>query len=188
MELGVQITFKNMDPAPAVEAKARVKAARLYRFYDRILGCRVVIEAPHRHHRKGRQYRIGIVLTVPGRDIFVTHEGPENPAHTDVMVALRDAFDAARRRLEDHARELRGQIKVHEPPIHGRIARLFEDYGFIETSDGQEVYFHPHSLVEGEFKSLEPGDEVRLTIAENESAKGPQASTVHRVGKHHPVG
>ena len=188
MRLPVQITFKNMDPAPAVEAKIRERTARLDRFYDRIVGCRVVVESPHRHHRKGRQYRVKITISVPGRDIEVSREGPEDPAHADILVSLRDAFDAAKRRLRDHARELRSQVKVHEAPAHGRILRLFADYGFIETSDGQEVYFHRNSLVEGKFESLEIGDEVRLTIAEGEGAKGAQASTVHKIGKHHPVG
>ena len=185
MQIPVQVTFKNMDPAPAVEAKIRERAAKLDRFYDRIMGCHVVVEAPHRHHRKGHRYRVRIVLTVPGRDVEVTHEGPENPAHADILVAVRDAFDAARRRLQDHARELRGQVKMHEAPAHGRILRLFPDYGFIKTSDGQEVYFHRNSLVEGKFESLDVGDEVRLTVAEDESAEGAQASTVHKTGKHH---
>lgn len=187
MQLPVQVTFKNMEAAPAVEAKIREKAAKLDRFYDRIMGCHVVVEAPHRHHRKGRAYRVRIVLTVPGRDVEVTREGPENPAHADILVAVRDAFDAAKRRLQDHARALRGQVKVHEAPAHGRILRLFPDHGFIETSDGQEVYFHRNSLVESKFESLEVGEEVRLTVAEDESAKGAQASTVHLVGKHHLI-
>ena len=187
MQLPVQVTFKNMDPAPAVEAKIREKAAKLDRFYDRIMGCHVVVEAPHRHHRKGRAYRVRIVLTVPGRDVEVTREGPENPAHADILVAVRDAFDAAKRRLQDHARELRGQIKLHEAPAHGRILRLFPEYGFIKTSDGQEIYFHRNSLVAGIFDSLKVGDEVRLSIVEGESEKGAQASTVQKIGKHHPV-
>ena len=187
MQIPVQVTFKNMDAAPAVEAKIRERAAKLDRFYDRILGCHVVVEAPHRHHRKGRAYRVKIVLTVPGRDVEVTREGPENPAHADILVAVRDAFESAKRRLQDHARELRGQVKAHETPAHGRVLRLFPNYGFIETSDGQEVYFHRNSLAEGRFESLEVGDEVRLTIVEGESSKGAQASTVHKSGKHHVV-
>lgn len=185
MQIPLQISFKDMDPSPAIEARVRQKAARLERFHDRIVGCRVTVEAPHRHHHKGKLFNVRLDVSVPGKDVLVGHTGPINHAHEDVYVAIRDVFDAAVRRLEDHARRLRGDVKVHEAPIHGRIARLFEDHGFIETTDGLDVYFHANSVVEGSFDKLEAGDEVRLVIADEEGVKGPQASTVKPIGKHH---
>jgi len=70
------------------------------------------------------------------------------------------------------------------------VVRLFPDdgYGFIETADGQEVYFHRNSVVEGDFAKLAVDSEVRVEIAYGESEKGPQATTVRPVGKHHIVG
>jgi len=187
MQMPLQISFHGMEPSPAIEARIREKSAKLERFSNRIVGCRVVVEAPHRHHRHGKLYNVRIDLSVPGKDVFVGHSGPLNHAHEDVNVAIRDAFNAAARQLEDHARQMRGDVKTHAAPAHGKISQLLEDYGFVETPNGQEVYFHKNSVVDADFYTLEIGNEVRLVIAEDEGAKGAQASAVIPVGKHHIV-
>jgi ribosomal subunit interface protein len=188
MPIPLQITFRDMDPSPAIEARIREKAAKLERFAPRITSCRVVVEERNRHQRQGRLYGIHIDLRAPGEELVAGHGHPLDHAHEDVYVAIRDAFAAARRRLEDHSRRQRGDVKTHDAAPHGKIARLFPDHGFIETSDGFEVYFHKNSVTGGGFESLVAGDEVRLVVAENESAAGPQASTVVKLGKHHPTG
>jgi ribosome-associated translation inhibitor RaiA len=38
MQIPLQISFRNMDPSPAVEERIRKKAAKLQRFHDRIIG------------------------------------------------------------------------------------------------------------------------------------------------------
>jgi cold shock CspA family protein/ribosome-associated translation inhibitor RaiA len=183
----LQITFKGMGPSEAIEADVRGKAEKLERFSDHLMSCRVVIEAPHRHGHKGRLYHVGIDLGVVGGELAVTHEGPLNHAHEDVYVAIRDSFDAAVRRVEDYERKRRGKVKTHEVPLHGRIAGMSHDHGFIATSDGREIYFHRNAVIDGDFETLEAGDEVRLVIHPGEGEKGPQASTVVPVGKHHLV-
>lgn len=183
MQIPLQINFRDMDPSPAVEARVREKAAQLERFHDRIVGCRIVIEERNRHQRKGKLYNVRIEIRVPGNDIFVGHVGPQDHAHEDMYVAIRDAFDAAIRRLEDHTRRRRGDVKTHDAPLHGKIVRLFPDHGFIGIPDGQEVYFHMNSVAEGKFTDLEVGSEVRVVVVEGESAKGAQASTVVPIGK-----
>ena len=70
----------------------------------------VVVEAPHKHHHQGKQFNVRIDIGVPGNEIVVNRDH-----HEDVYVALRDAFDAAKRQLEDYARITRGYIKTHEP-------------------------------------------------------------------------
>jgi len=186
----IEITFRNMDASEYVEADVRKKIAGLERFFDRIHYCRVAIEARHRHQHKGYLCDVHITLGVPGPDIVVGRTGPEDHAHEDVYVAVRDAFQAATRQLEDYARKTRGDVKTHETPLHGKVVRLFpeEGYGFIQTPDELEVYFHKNSVVEGRFEDLDKGAEVRLVIAEGEGREGPQASTVKPIGKHHPVG
>jgi ribosomal subunit interface protein len=188
MEIPLRVTFRDMDPSPAVEARIRAKVDKLHTYFDRITGCQVAIEAGHRHQRKGKLYNVRIALRLPGEELHVGHAGRLDHAHEDVYVAIRDAFDALVRRLEDHARRFRGDVKMHAVPDHGRVARLFEDYGFIETADGNEVYFHANSVADQAFKRLEVGAEVRVVIAEGESPHGAQASTVVPIGKHHIAG
>jgi len=185
----IKITYRNIDPSEAVEQNIRDHAEKLEDFDNRIHWCNVAVEAEGKRQQKGRIYRIMINLGVPGKTITTNRAGPHNPAHEDIYVAIRDAFAAAQRQVEDYARIRRAEIKAHEMPDHGRIVRLFpkEGYGFIETAAGQEVYFHQNSVVEGDFAKLEVNGEVRLEIAYGESEKGPQASTVRPIGKHHIV-
>jgi cold shock CspA family protein len=124
-----------------------------------------VVAAPHRHHRKGVRYNVRIDLTVPGREIVVNRDQQLDHAHEDVFVAIRDAFRAVRRRLEDHARRQRGDVKAHASPSVGRICRLFPDggYGFISTPNGGEVYFHRNSLLDASFERLTVGTPVRFS-------------------------
>jgi cold shock CspA family protein/ribosome-associated translation inhibitor RaiA len=179
-----------MEPSPAIEARVRERAARLERFHTRITSCDVAVEAPHRHHNKGRLYVVRLQIRIPGGDIAINRAGPQDHGHEDPYVALRDAFDAAERKLEDAERSHDQRAKVHEVPLHGKVVRIFpqDGYGFIETSDGLDVYFHEHSVTGARFADLNPGDEVRLELAWHESEKGPQATTVHLVGKHHLLG
>lgn len=187
MSTSLQITFKDMDPSPAIETRIRQKASQLDRFFRRAGRCHVTVAAPHRRHRKGGLYEVTVRLTVPpGREIVTGREGRKDHAHEDVNVAIRDAFDAAIRQLEDHARRLRAELKTHAVPMHGRVASLFADHGFVATDAG-DIYFHRNSVVGEDFDALEIGREVRLDIAEDESANGWQATTVRLVGKHHPV-
>jgi ribosomal subunit interface protein len=186
MPIPIDVSFRNIEPSPAIEARIREKAAKLERFFDRGISWKVVVEARHRHQHKGKLYNVRIHLALPGQDLLVGHEHKLDHAHEDVYVAIRDAFDALGRRLQDRVREWQGAVKLHVVPEHGRVAKLFEyeGYGFIEAADGQEIYFHKNAVTDG-FDKLEVGDEVRFVMREGESEKGPQASTVTRIGKHH---
>jgi ribosome-associated translation inhibitor RaiA len=112
MQLPLQIAFDNMSRSEVIEKMVRKKAAKLDTFCDHIMGCRVVVAAPHRRHRHGNQYQVRIDLTVPDGEIVVNREPPEHTAHKEVAVALRDAFDSARRQLEDYVRRRRGAVKA----------------------------------------------------------------------------
>lgn len=207
MKIPLQITFRNMPPSPAVEENIRERAAKLDLLHDGIMGCRVIVEAPHRHHLKGKAYIVRIDLTVPGGELVVNrapkrlaaaisnrdgelendlaevHEPSKHAAHEDAYVAIRDAFNAAGRKLQDHARRRRGKVKLHQPAALARIVKLFpiEDYGFLQTTDGREIYFHKNSVLAPGFDRLELGAEVHF--AEELGEKGPQASTVRVAGK-----
>ena len=117
MQVELLITFRGMAPSEAVTAKIRERVAKLERFHDRIMACHVVVEAPHRHKHKGKIYAVRIDLTVPGGEIVVNREPGADHAHEDVYVAIRDAFDALRRRLEDYVRKHGGhRMKARPAP------------------------------------------------------------------------
>ncbi len=102
MEIPLQISFKNMEGSEAIEARIHEKAAKLEQYFGRLTSCRVVVEAPHRHHHKGKIYHVRIDIGVPGHpDLVVSREPEENHAHEDVYVAIRDAFSKAQRQLQD---------------------------------------------------------------------------------------
>ena len=194
MEIPVEISFRNMDRSEALEAGVRAKVEKLEEFFDRIISCRVVVEAPHRRHHQGNLYRVRVHLHVPNRELIVDRESHDNHDHENPYVAVRDAFDATRRQLEDYVRELRGDTKTHAPSPHGRIARILlpngpeypeRGYGFISTRDGREVYFHANSLVDVTFPQLELGSEVRFV--EEPGDEGPQAASVRLLGQQHQL-
>ncbi|WP_455235090.1 HPF/RaiA family ribosome-associated protein [Thiogranum longum] len=188
MKLPLEIVFRNLEPSDAVEAKVRERAEKLENFCKDIMRCEVVIEAHHKHHHQGNLYHVRIDLTVPEAELVASRDPAEHQAHEDVYVAIRDAFDAMRRQLEDYTRRRRGKVKTHEAAPHGRIAELLPelDYGTIKASDGRMIYFHRNSVIDADFDRLEVGDAVHF--AEEMGEKGPQASTVHLEGKHHIVG
>ena len=187
MEQPLQITFRDIPRSEALEAVIREKAEKLDQFYEKVMACRVVVEAPHGHHHKGYLYHVRIDLTVPRGELVIKRDPKDNHAHEDPYVAVRDAFKAARRKLQDYARKQRGDIKAHDVPPHGSISEIMplQDFGRIMSSDGREIYFHRNSVVDGDFDMLEEGDQV--WFSEEAGDEGPQASTVHIVGKHHPI-
>ena len=113
MQVPLQVTFRNMSPSPAIEAAMRERADKLEKFCPDMIKCLVEIEAPHHHHRQGKLYGVRIRITVPGSEIDVTHGADQDHTHEDPYVAIRDAFRAARRQLEDYARIRRGDVKHH---------------------------------------------------------------------------
>lgn len=184
MQLPLEIVFEDIDHSDAIEARIREDAERLDRFANNIMRCRVVVRKPHTHKRKGGHYDIHIHITVPRqKDIVVSRDPGDAGAHEDVYVAIRDAFKAATRQLEDLVRVQRHQVKSHEEGLsEGKVLRLVpeEDYGIIERADGMEVYFHRNS-VEGEgFESLNAGAEVYFR--ETEGEHGPHANFVRPQG------
>ena len=106
MRTPLQINFHGMDTSPALETLIRDKAAKLEQFHPNVTGCRVVIDKPHHHKQQGEHFIVSIDVSVPGSNIVANHAH-----HEDVNVALRDAFFAARRQLEEHAVRMRGDVK-----------------------------------------------------------------------------
>jgi cold shock CspA family protein/ribosome-associated translation inhibitor RaiA len=183
MILPLQITFHDVDKSEALETKIREVATKLDQFHESIMSCRVVVEAPHRRHRTGKLYHLRIDVSVPGKELVVDREPGDRDAHEDPYVMVRDAFDAMERKIKDYDRRRHGEVKTGAAAPHARVSKLFPDegYGFIETFDGQEIYFNSKSVLNDAFRRLKVGMEVRFK--EEMGEKGPQASTVDLVGK-----
>jgi ribosome-associated translation inhibitor RaiA len=110
----VQITFRHMETSAAVETRVRELANHLGVFSDKITSCRVVVDSPHRHQHQGKVFNVKVQLALPGEDVVVDMERPDRPGHEDVYVVLRDAFDAAKRQLQQRMSNLRNEDKRRE--------------------------------------------------------------------------
>jgi cold shock CspA family protein len=201
MKSQLQITFRNMKSSPEIEKWIQAEAAKFDTLYSQVMGCRVVVEVPHRHHKKGSLYHIRIDLTVPHGEIVVKHEPSLNARarqldereikkqaevhalHKQLRQAINDAFKAAGRRLQDYARRQRGDVKSPSLLPEAHVGKLFpqEGYGFLAADDGREIYFHKNSVLGRAFPRLKIGTAVRFV--EEEGEKGPQASTVRIASK-----
>jgi ribosomal subunit interface protein len=178
MQLPLQVTYRDLAPSQAVTAKIREKADKLERFYDRITGCRVVVEASHAHRHKGRRFHVHISLTVPDGELVVSRDHHDRPDHTDLYVAIRDAFDAAGRKLKAYARRRRGDVKAHDAQSNGRVSGIASERGddAIETDDGREIRPHRNGLPNADALHVEI--EVRFV-----EESGMRAGTVRTVGR-----
>lgn len=102
MNTPLEVTFQGVEKSATIEAKIAEKVAKLEKLFDRMTHARIVIAAPHRHSNKGKIYQIKVELGIPDHaPIIVTHEPDVSLAQKDLPTALREAFDAARRRLDD---------------------------------------------------------------------------------------
>jgi cold shock CspA family protein/ribosome-associated translation inhibitor RaiA len=165
----VHIAGLHLEILPEWREKIAEELARLQKHYhDPILHARVEIIGTA-HHRLGA-FEVHLVVNVPGETITLTRQGDM------VMPLVVEAFDALDRRLAEHSQIVQQLIKSHEEVVqHGRVVRLFpeEDYGFIESDEGLEVYFHAHAVKKGKFSHLTPGTPVKFT--QEAGDQGPQA-------------
>lgn len=171
----VQIDGRGVEVLPEWRDKIMAELAKVQKHaYDVIHHARVEIIATG-HHRHGA-FEMRAVVTVPGHTITISRQGAY------VLPMIVEAFKALDRRLKEHSQVRQGKVKVHgEVAKEGVIARLFaeEDYGFLETPEGLEVYFHANALQKRSFDQLTPG--LKVEFAQDIGEKGPQATWVRVV-------
>jgi cold shock CspA family protein len=180
MQSAPQIVYRHLIPTRSVEARIQAEIQDLEKFEARITSCRVMVEPSGEQHATGNRYHVRIDLTVPGRELVVGRNPGDDASHVDLNVAIRDAFAAMRRLLQDHAREVRGDVKQHaDAEAHGEVARLMPEqgFGFVRALDGHEVYFHRNSVSRDRFEDLRVGSWVAFT--EEAGRDGPQAARLH---------
>jgi cold shock CspA family protein/ribosome-associated translation inhibitor RaiA len=185
MEVPLKITFRNVRKDTKIEGLIHQQAAKLERVCDHIVSCRIAVEKPQEHQRRGNPFRVRIDVTVPPEhELVVVRDSSEGDLHEQLSTVIRDAFGAMRRQLRKLVEKQHGDVKTHpEQEIGGLVVRLFPEqgYGFIKSLDGHEVYFHKNSLPGDEFDRLEVGTGVQWVEVQGD--KGPQASTVRIVDK-----
>jgi cold shock CspA family protein len=185
METPIQIDFQGTDASPALRSMIESYIDDLESRFGRITACRVAIKAPGGHHRTGGLLEVNIHLSLPeGREVKVSRTPQNDERYSDPAFAIGDAFKRARRQLQDHVRHLQGKVKTHEEAPIGTVTKLDPErgFGFLESADGREIYFHQNSVLNKAFGRLETG--TRVLFSEEMGEKGPQASTVRLLGKH----
>ena len=97
MDHPVQVTFHGISHSAALAETILERAAHLERYHPHVISCRAVVEKSERHNQG---FTVKLEIQVEGHEIVVSHEHD-----TDPLVAARTAFDAARRRLEEDAKQ-----------------------------------------------------------------------------------
>ena len=139
MKAQPEVTFRNLQPKDWIEEDIRHRLEKLASYCPDIISSRVLVEISHRHQRGGKRFHVRIDLSVPGDTVVVSHAptlrglpgdlGETVPAkqaefeapRKDVRLVIREAFDIARRQLQDYARRHRGAVKAHQRPPRGRV-------------------------------------------------------------------
>lgn len=184
VETAVQIEFQRCEDVGRLRQHIQDNVMELERRFSRITACRVFVRGPSEHHAKGGAFEVRIHLELPGdKQIDINRTLDEDSRHADAHFAIEDAFKRARRSLKDIVRRMQGHEKLHEPTPTAtvRLVRRKEGYGFLDTTDGRDIYFHRNSVLNEGFDQLSPGALVHFT--EEAGDEGPQASTVRPAGK-----
>ena len=182
MEVPLELSFDGIEKTTPVEQLIHEQVAKLEKYFDHIISCRVTVERPQ---AAGNPYGIRIIVRVPPEhELVVRQEAAEGAVHEDLDTLIRDAFKRMQRQIKKHAAQLRGEVKSHPDQVASAlVVRIFhdQDYGFLKTINDEEVYFHRNSVLNDDFDRLEIGTGVRFQPEQGD--EGLQASTVQIVDK-----
>jgi ribosome-associated translation inhibitor RaiA/cold shock CspA family protein len=183
MEKPLQIAFKDIESSEYLEGLIRERADRLEKLHHNLIGCRVVVEVPHRSAETFKPpLGIAVEVEVAGRNKIVAKDEQErHEAKNDTYAMVNRAFDAVQRQLRSAAEVQRGEVKHHDAAGEtGLVVRLFpeQNYGFVEVRGSGDLYFTRNAVTSGSFDDLEVGTMVEITRATGEGPMGPQASSV----------
>jgi cold shock CspA family protein len=183
VQTSLQIAWEHIEPSDFMKQRIEREVAALERTFGRITSCKVFVEGRSQRRHKGGLYGLRVRLLLPGgQEIDASRNPPQDHAHEDAYVTIRDVFQALKRQLRERVRARREESHHPDAQPHGLVSQFFpdKDYGFIRADDGREIYFHKNSVLSG-FDQLCIGAEVHF--AEEEGRDGPQASTVRAFGR-----
>ena len=185
MQKPLELTFRDIEKSDAIESLVLERVERLEQFCDNITSCHVVIEQPQEHQSTGNPYKVMIEVRIPpNKNLVVRRDPGEGEMHDPLDVVVRDAFTAMERQVKKTMDLQRDDVKT---PADAQVVAIVkevvtdEDYGFLQTLDGRDIYFHKNAVIHGDWDRLEVGTGVRYV--EREGEDGPQASTVQIVDK-----
>ena len=185
MNVPLEISFREVEKTQSLEDLIRREAASLEEVNDHVSSCRVSVEQPQKHLKSGSPYRVRIDMTVPPRHEVVARREPgQGEMHEEIETVILDTFDDARRQLRELSARQEGEEKRHPGQettalVHQLVPE--EDFGFLKTLDGRDVYFHRNSVANNGFDRLVVGTGVWHTSEMGE--KGLQATTVRILDK-----
>jgi cold shock CspA family protein len=186
MEVPLEISYRGVNKSDFIDEIIRKQVTKLEKMCTYMVSCRVVIERRQKFQKVGNPFRVRIDVRVPpGHQLVATRDSTEGDLHDKLPTTIRSSFDAMRRQLQELMEKQRGGVKIHplEQESTALVTKLFpeEEYGFLRTLDGRELYFHRNSVLHNDFDRLEIGTGVRFV--EELGEEGLQASTVQIVDK-----
>ncbi|WP_439138643.1 HPF/RaiA family ribosome-associated protein [Roseicyclus sp.] len=184
MQIPLEIAFNHVAPRDDIRALIAEKITHLEKIYDGIISAHIQIRAPHQRQQTGNLFSVTVELRVPGKALIVRKDQDDADRHEHLRVVLRDAFAAMELELKRWKDAIQGEVKFHDGPLQGRVVQLDKARGFgqILATDNRLIYFHKNSVTDDSFDGLALRDTVELVVQSDESAIGPQASTVRRIG------
>ena len=126
MQMPVEIAFRHCEPSEEeIRSEIAAQVQRLEKFSPRITSCHVVVAGPQTGHRRGGLSRSSFASRCPSttRSSSTSRHG-DAPEREHALVAIREAFDAAVRQIEDVVRDMRGQVKEHAEESHGCVKKF----------------------------------------------------------------
>lgn len=185
MQVPLDVMYRDVEKTDSLEELIRSKVEKLEEACDHIIGCHVAVERAHESPDHGSPYRVRVDVTVPpGHEITASKNPAEAVQYVPLETVIRDTFEAARRQLMELNERQQDHTKSHpEQSVAGIVTKLMpqDDYGFLKTLDGREVYFHRNSVLHDDFERLTVGTGIQFFLSEG--VNGPQASTVKVISK-----
>lgn len=180
--IDLKIQCIGFTESPSIASAVESHLESLEKTNNQLMSCHVVISKPHRKQQHGNTYQVKVRLHMAGKQIIIDKDPGKNHAHEDVYVAIRDAFLAAKRKVEEFSRIREGRVKERVRPMHAKVLRIIpgDECGFLISEDRREIYFHKNALINEHFDNLKVGQEVRFSEMMGEN--GPQITSMEIVG------